>query len=169
MEKDFELNLATRGFNFQKDLSGYYYLTNKNRISLPIKVQLVCSRPINTIIHGSQNGNELDAIGYFQFRLVPDQKQDYLVFSFQNLRNESIQYMIIPPDELRRRLKKNIIRYISDKYFEIRLWLMDGNLYDTTYLGVEGEWYYLSKGRGGRMIDSTHWNYTKFLKNWNLG
>jgi len=168
LKSDFEKTLMERGYIYQCDTDGYYIIFKKNRIQPPIKVQLLCSRPINTIIHGSQNGNDLDAIGYFQFRLVPDQKQDYLAFSFQNLRNESIQYMIIPPDELRRRLKKNIIRYISDEYFEIRLWLMDGNLYDTTYLGVEGEWYYLSKGRGGRMIDSTHWNYTKFLKNWNL-
>ncbi len=47
--------------------------------------------------------------------------------------------MIIPPDELRRRLEKNIIRYISDEYFEIRLWLIEGNLYDTSALGCEGE------------------------------
>jgi hypothetical protein len=62
-----------------------------------------------------------------------------------------------------------MIRYRTGEHLELRLWLMDSNLYDTTTLGVEGEWFYLSKGRGGRMIDSTIWNYTKFHNNWILG
>ncbi|MBN2728778.1 MAG: hypothetical protein JXR53_06095 [Bacteroidales bacterium] len=46
---------------------------------------------------------------------------------------------------------------------------MDGHLVDTTSMGLEGEWYYLSKGvGGGSMIDGTDWNYTRFWNNWIL-
>lgn len=57
---------------------------------------------------------------------------------------------------------------MSSEYFELRLWMMDGRLYDTSNLGLEGEWYYLSEGLGGRMIDQTDWNYTRFLNHWVL-
>ena len=148
---------------------GYYNISPRNRIVLPTLVKLVKSKPINLIIHGSQNGNELDGIGTFQFTLNSKPNPDYHIFTFKHLRNGTYQYMIIPTEELRRRSKKNLIRYRSGEHLELRLWLMDGNLYDTTTLGIEGEWFYLSKGRQGRMIDSTHWNFTCFWNHWILG
>lgn len=169
MKSIFEKELSKQGFSFQETSGRYYNIVQKNWIVLPTKAQLVISKPINLIHHGSQNGNELDAIGYFHFSLNSEHTPDYLVFAFKHLRNDSIQYMIIPTDELRKRLEKNIIRYMSGEYFEFRLWLMDGYLYDTTNLGLEGEYYYLSEGKGGRMIDGTIWNYTSFLNHWVLG
>jgi hypothetical protein len=83
--------------------------------------------------------------------------------------NDNIEYMIIPTREIRRRLKKNIIRYMNGDYFELRLWLMDGHLYETTFFGLESEWYYLSKSIGGRMIHTTIWNYTNYLNKWTPG
>ncbi|GAH18094.1 unnamed protein product, partial [marine sediment metagenome] len=41
-------------------------------------------------------------------------------------------FPIVPTIELRKRLEKNPIRYRSGEYVELRLWLMDNNLYDTT-------------------------------------
>ena len=156
MEKEFELNLVNRGFNYEKcQTAGYYTIIKKNRIQPPISVQLVVSRPINQIIHGSQNGNELDGIGYFHFSLNSEQSPDLLVFAFKHSRNGTSQYIIIPTKELRRRLKKNIIRYRSGEHIELRLWLMDDHIYDTTSMGLEGEYYNLSKGKRGRMIDET--------------
>lgn len=140
-----------------------------SRIDLPIMVQLVISRPINPIIHGSQNGNEIDAIGYFRFKLSTDEKPDIVIFEFQHLRDSSSVYMIIPAETLRNRLGKNKIKSLSKEYFELRLWLMEGQLFDTTNFGLEAEWYYLSDGKGGRMIEGTIWNYTSFLDNWILG
>jgi hypothetical protein len=92
-----------------------------------------------------------------------------MVFSFQHMGNDNSEYMIIPTQELKRRLKMNMIRYRNGEHLELRLWLMGDQLYDTTSMGLEGEWYYLSKGIGGRMIDSTIWNYTPFRNNWILG
>ena len=140
MKSVFEKDLSKQGFSFQETSGGYYNIVPKNRIVLPTKLQLVNSKPINLIIHGSQNGNILAAVGYFHFRfLQSDLKPDYLVFAFQHLRDDSIEYMVIPTGTLRERLTKNIIRSWSDEYFELRLWLIDGLLYDTTNFSLEGE------------------------------
>jgi hypothetical protein len=166
MKSTFEKELIKQGFVFQETSEGYYNITPKSRIVLPTLVQLVISKPVSLIIHGSQNGNELDSIGYFHFSLNSEQSPNNLIFAFKHLRKGSAQYMIIPTEELRKRLMKNLIRYRSGEHLELRLWLMDSNLYDCTNLGLEGEYYYLSKGKGGRMIDHTEWNYTRFLNNW---
>ena len=169
MKIEFEGKLKEEGYSYNIDPVGYYTISPINRIVLPIKVQLVVSKPVNQIIHGSQNGNEVDAIGYFRFKLTAEEKPDIVIFVFEHLRDGSPVYMIIPEETLRKRLEKNIIRLRSDKYFDLRLWLMDGQLYDTTNFGLEAEWYYLSDGKGGRMIEPTFWNYTSFLNNWILG
>ena len=166
MKSIFEKELTKQGFLFQETSDGYYKITQKNRIVQPISIQLIISKPINLLFHGSQN--ELDGIGYFHFTLNSEHNQDYFVFAFKHLRNVLTQYMIIPTEELRKRLMKNLIRYRSGEHLELRLWLMNDHLYDTTDLSLEGEWFYLSKGRGGRMIDHTIWNYSEFLNNWVL-
>ncbi len=169
MKPEFESKLKQEAYSYNIDPVGYYKITPVNRIELPLKVQLVVSKPINEIIHGSQNGNEIDAIGYFRFKLATEEKPDLVIFVFQHLRDSCPVYMIIPVETLRKRLEKNIIRSRSNEHFELKLWLMDDKLYDTTNLGLEGEWYYLSDGKGGRMIEPTIWNYTSFLNNWVLG
>jgi len=168
MNPEFESKLKSKGYSYNIDPIGYYNISPIGRISLPIKVQLVKSRPINEIFHGSQNGNKIDAIGYFRFKLATEGRPDIIIFEFQNLRDDSSVYMIIPEETLRIRLEKNIIRSRSNEYFELRLWLMDDKLFDTTNLGLEGEWYYLSDRKGGRMIEPTIWNYTSFFNNWIL-
>jgi hypothetical protein len=168
MKTEFESKLKSKGYSYNINHEGYYKISPIKRLSLPMKVQLVKSKPIKEIIHGSQNGNEIDAIGYFRFKLATDEKPDIIIFEFKHLRDGSSVYMIIPEETLRKRLEKNIIRSRSNEYFELRLWLMDDHLYDTTNLGLEGEWYYLSDRKGGRMIEPTIWNYTSFLNNWIL-
>ena len=77
--------------------------------------------------------------------------------------------MIVPTEELRKRLKKNLIRDRSGEHQELTLWMMDGTLYDTSSMGAEAERYYQSKGFGERMISGTIWNYTPFWNKWILG
>jgi len=168
MKTEFESKLKEKDYSYNLETNGYYKITPIKRIELPLVVQLVESKPINHIIHGSQNGNELDAIGHFHFKLATGVNPDLVIFVFQHLRNKDEVYMIIPAETLRKRLEKNIIRSLSNEYFELRLWLMDGHLYDTTNFGLEAEWYYLSDGKNGRMIEPTIWNYTSFLNNWVL-
>lgn len=169
MKTEFESQLKSKGYSYNINPNGYYKISPVKQISLPIRVQLVESKPINEIIHGSQNANAIDAIGYFRFRLDTEEKPDLVVFGFEHLRDSSSVYMIIPEETLRKRLEKNIIRSRSNDYFELRLWLMNDQLFDTTSMGLEAEWFYLSDGKGGRMIEPTLWNYTSFLNNWILG
>ena len=168
MIEDFRNKLKEERYSYSLNPYGYYVISPINRINLPMVVQLVQSKPIDQIIHGSQNGNEVDAIGYFRFRLDTEKKPDIVTFVFQQLKDNRPVFMIIPAEILRARLLKNKIRSLSNEYFELRLWLMDGKLFDTTNFGLEAEWYYLSDGKGGRMIEPTIWNYTSFLNNWIL-
>lgn len=169
MKTEFETKLKEEGYSYNISIDGYYKLSKINRIDFPLKVQLVESNPINEIIHGSQNANSIDAIGHFRFKLSPESLPDLVIFVFQHLRDDSPVYMIIPAETLRKRLMKNKIRSLSDEYFELRLWLMDDQLYDTTNFGLEAEWYYLSDRKGGRMIEPTIWNYTTFHNDWSFG
>ena len=82
MNTEFERKLVDEGYSYQSIPDGYYKITPKNRIVLPTLVQLVISKSIYPIIHGSQNGNEIDAIGYFHFTLNSEHNPDYLVFAF---------------------------------------------------------------------------------------
>ena len=168
MIEDFRNKLKEERYSYSLNPYGYYVISPINRINLPMVVQLVQSKPIDQIIHGSQNGNEVDAIGYFRFRVDTEKKPDIVIFVFQQLEDNRPVFMIIPAETLRARLLKNKIRSLSNEYFELRLWLMDGKLFDTTNFGLEAEWYYLSDGKGGRMIEPNIWNYTSFLNNWTL-
>jgi hypothetical protein len=168
MNTEFENKMKQEGYSFNIDPEGYYKISPVKQISLPIKVQLVESKPINEIIHGSQNASAIDAIGFFRFKLDTEEKPDIIIFQFEHFRDGSSVYMIIPEETLRKRLEKNIIRSRSNEYFELRLWLMNDQLFDTTSMGLEAEWFYLSDGKGGRMIEPTIWNYTSFLNSWIL-
>ena len=170
MVKNFETNLIKHGFRYSKYEKGYYEIQHLHRIRPPLRIQFLPSKPINRTMHWSQNGLTLDGIGAYYFSLKNSLwNPEIMIFSFLEMNHQTYEYMIISTQELRRRLEKNPIRYRTGEHIELRLWLMDGNLYDTTHFGIETEWYYLSRGRGGRMIDGTIWNYTRFLNNWVLG
>lgn len=64
MKIEFEKELSRQGYIFQETVDRYYNIKPKNRIVQPLSVQLIISTPINLTYHGSQNGNELDGIGY---------------------------------------------------------------------------------------------------------
>ena len=168
LKSELEQKLKNKGYSYSLNPDGYYIISPLNRINLPIIAQVVESIPINQTVHGSQNGHEPDAIGFFRFKLAIDPQPDMVIFVFQHLRNGSSVYMIIPAEILRKRLMKNKIMSMSEEYFELRLWLMDDKLYDTSNFGLEAEWFYLSDRKGGRMIEPPIWNYTSFLNNWIL-
>jgi len=80
MREEIRNKLKEEGYDYNLNPDGYYIISPTKRINLPIKVQLVESKPINEIIHGSQNGNEIDAIGYFRFKLETEEKPDIIIF-----------------------------------------------------------------------------------------
>jgi hypothetical protein len=161
METEFETKLIDLGFTYHSHLDGYFIICQKNKVSCSVKVQLVCSETVNEEEYGSHNGNEIHGIGVFRFRLPPTGKEpDFLILAFQNKITQYEEYVIIPTDELKRRLIK-----INHK-FEVVFWLMGNSVYNATSIGLEGEWYFLSQGVNGRLADGSDLDFTKFLNNW---
>lgn len=79
-----------------------------------------------------------------------------------------VEFVIVSDDVLRSRFQKLNRIPVTRKKAELTLWLMpDNTLFDTTKISIEGEWYYLSKGLGGRMADGGIIDYSKYLNNWN--
>ena len=51
----------------------------------------------------------------------------------------------------------------------LTLWLMpDRKVYDTTGLSMEGEYWFLCTGSGGRIADGGDMDYTGFLNSWEI-
>ena len=93
--------------------------------------------------------------------------QDFLILAFQNTNKHCVDFIIIPTMELMKRLNKENRISTDNHEVEIVFWLMpDNHLYETTDIGVEAEWYYMSKGVNGRMANGTEWDYTEFLNDW---
>ncbi len=167
-ESSFEQELTEKGFQVVTERNGTINLTQTGNISTSIVIQLIISNEIDAYRNGSHNNNEVDGIGLFNFDLPSDEsKPDYFILAFDNIANVTNEYVIVPTMDLVERInKKHLI--LNDKV-EIQLWLMpDKCVYETTNISVEGEWYFISKGVGGRMADETERDYSKFLNNWDL-
>jgi len=168
MKKEFEGKIIELGFSFGSSIDGFYILRDGQDINHWVNIQLIESILPNMQKYGSKNGNEIQAIGIFIFKRIKTvPKPDFFIFTFRNSHNNLPEYLIIPEDELERRL----ITANSDsncyKMIKLVFWLMkDGSVYNTTNISPEGEWYYMSKGTNGRMADGTDWDFTGFLNVW---
>lgn len=166
-EKLFEEKIFELGYSFSRQQVGFYVLFGENHF---LTVRLMISEQPNLLIHGSKNGIDLQAIGLFKFKQsLFDQSPDFYILMFQNIYNQRIEYLIIPNDELIKRLSLWSFVSAQQKSFRIVFWLLpDNSIYHTTRISPEGEWYSLSKGVGGRMVDKTDMDFTTFLNNWGL-
>ena len=159
----------------EHDLSVYfhrndhYILIKDSDSSRIVSIQLICSTQINPVVHGSHNGNEISGIGHFKFTIPKwEDHFNFYVFAFVNDTKTDSEFVIVSYEVLRSRLTKLNRIPAGGKKAELTLWLMpDRCVYDYTNISVEGEWYYLSKGIGGRMADGTDWDYREYLNNWN--
>jgi hypothetical protein len=169
IKTEFENKLKELGFSYQCNTDGIYILYENNNTDHIVHTQLILSEPIDKVIHGSQNNNKIQALGFFKFQLPPiENETDLIIFAFQNISNPCFEFIIIPSKELRRRLVERDQISTDNQEVEIVFWLMpDNHLYETTHIGVEAEWYFLSKGVNGRMADGTDWDYSEYLNNWN--
>lgn len=168
MKTQFESKLIELGFSYQSNPDCCYILNPNNGVNQTIKVRLICSEPVDGNKYGSNNGNEIESIGVFKFKLNSSESDSYFTtFAFQNSIKHQIEFIIIHTDELNRRLTKENRTRNGNHTRNIVFWLMpDRYIYNCTDVGIEGEWYYLSKGLNGRMADKTEWNYTEFLNDW---
>lgn len=168
MKTDFEKKLKDLGFSYKCNTDGLYILCLNNDPNCIINAQLIYSEPIKTALKVSNNGNEIEAIGSFNLKLMRRGKGPYFfILVFPNTCNHIAEFIIIPKIELVRRLNRSNRISIDNQDIEIVFWLMaDRFLYECTGVGIEWEWYYLSRGLNGRMVDGTEWDYSEFLNDW---
>jgi len=166
--KEFEKKIIALGFSYSSSKEGSYLLHDENDINLSINVRLIESKSPDTQIHGSKIGIDIQAIGLFKFKQIKTEpKPDFFIFTFRNSSKNLHEYLIIPEEELERRVIKSNFGFNHDKRIKIVFWLMtDGTIYNKTDISIEGEWYLLSKGVCGRMADGTFWDFTDFLNEW---
>ena len=168
IKTEFEKKLKELRISYKSNTNGSYILNKNNATDRILTAQLILPEPIYEVIHGSRNNNKIQAIGLFKLRLPMEVKeQDFLILPLQNTNKHCDDFIIISIMELMKRLNKENRISTDNHEVEIVFWLMpDNQLYETTDLSVEGEWYYLSKGPHGRMAEHTEWDYTEFLNDW---
>lgn len=168
MQIDFEKRVLELGLSYRVHHDDFYTISNPMGGGNHVKVRLISTIPLIKREHESKNGNEVQAIGMFKFMLpasglIPD----ILGFAFYNAVKNQVEFLIIPTDELMSRLVRKNPGYVHGKRVQMVIWLMsDGWVYDTKDISPEGEWYFMSKGRNGRMADGTKVDYTKFRNCW---
>lgn len=169
IKPELEKKLNEFGLSYQGRTDNSYLLCTTNGEDQKIIIKLICSDQVDESALGSRNSNLLQAIGNFKFRLpIEVNEPDIYIFAFYNSETHSIEYVIIPSKDIRRRLAKESQIAARDKDIEIVFWLMlDNRLYETKSKGIEWEWYFLSKGNNGRLADRTDFDYTEFLNDWN--
>ena len=169
MKADFEKKLEENGFSHHCNTIGLYSLGLSDDTNRSFQVQFISSEPVDESVLGSCNGNSVKSIGHFKFRLsIGVNEPDFYIFAFSNTKTHSKEYIIIPAQDIRRRLAKESQIATGNKEIEIVFWLMpDKRLFETKSKGIEWEWYFLSKGRNGRLADRTDYDYTEFLNDWN--
>ena len=167
-KEKFISKVAELGYTILQERDNTFSLNLNEVNSREIKIRLIISEPVIERIHGSHNGNKIQAIGYFKLKLPKKfNEPNIYIFAFSNTPDNKVEFVIIPFSELISRLNARNRIVNSDREIEIVFWLMpDSSLYETTNIGAEGEWYFMSKGKGGRMADETEWDYTTFLNNW---
>ena len=172
MKTEFEKKLKEHGFSYQWHSDDFYILSRNEDAGRKIKVQLISAEPVLEVLRMSHNGNKLQAVGSFKLKLMNiTEGNDIFIFAFENTINQGFEFIIISSKEFKRRLIESYRIPRDNLVLNIVFWLLsdgynDNKLYETTDVGIEWEWYFLSKGEKGRMVDNTDLDYTEFLNNW---
>jgi hypothetical protein len=159
--------LRQNGLTVYFNKNNFFILIKGNDSSRIVAIEFVTSTRVKQEIHSSPNGNILSGIGRFKFTIPKwENKINFYVFAFLNTPNREIEYVIVSDEVLRARLKNRNHFPEKGEKAELTLWMMqDKKVYDTEDLSIEGEWYLLSPGSGGRMADGTDMDYTEYLNN----
>jgi len=164
--KTFEDTLDEQGYSYQYYADNIYFIAPNNIPDRITTAKLICSDPIIEKLHGSKNDNEIKTIGYFRFKFPIEGKvQDFYIFAFNNNHDKKVEFVIIPCSELKNRIALRKCITTNNQDIELRFWLLpEGNVFDTTNFGAEGEWYFIA----GRMAKNTILDYSEFLNKWEL-
>lgn len=165
---EFETKLTQFGLSYSYQNEGIYAISSQHDRTNLITVRLLRSLTINKHISGSRNGNELQGIGRFKFKLPASVLEpDFLSFGFQNTVKDQVEFLIIPFQEFWRRHFKINLGINPNRLVEMAFWLMDdGFAYDVTDISLEGEWFFLSNGMNGKMAEGSELDYSDYLNSW---
>ena len=123
-----------------------------------ISTYYIKSLPIEPNKYGSKNDTPIKAIGVFNFDINELSEFEFISLTFPNHVDNRIEEVVITSAELRNRLQSRD----NCPSNLLVLWLMpDGYLYNTTNIGAEGEWWFVSGG----MAKDTILDYTLYLNN----
>lgn len=166
--KNLEKNLIERGITFQRYPDDFYFISLNNEAHRKIRIKLISSDQVNESKQGSKNGTVIQAIGYFRFPLPNgDNEPDFFIFGMEDRAIQGIDYVVLPQEEFSKRIIGKILNPTENRIVEIVFWLMpDRCVYDCTGIGMEGDWYFISKGVNGRMADGTDWDYSEYFNDW---
>lgn len=159
--------LMEHGFYYHHDADNNYSIASNYKPGQITTAKLIGSEPIDERKHGTKNNTEIKAIGYFKFKLSPEGiEPNFYIFAFNNMADNKVEFVIVPTDVLTNRLNQRKCNTDKDQEPELQLWLLppENYLFETTYFGGEGEWYFIA----GRMAEKTVWDYTTFLNEWKI-
>lgn len=164
----FELkkNMFENNFRAISEENEIFSFAHEDDLSGPVSLRLILSEQVDTARHRSRNNNPLAGIGVFSFRLPEaDALPDYFILAFENLISQAPEFVVVSNTGFTKRVKER--KLLTDNSVYMRLWMMDDRcVYETTGIGMEGEWYFLGKGINGRMADNTVTDYTGNLNAW---
>ena len=168
MISEFEKKLDQLGLSYQGYPDNSYLFLHDGNAGQTIKVKLICSAQADYLKYGSRNGNIIKSMGIFKFTLLcTETDTDYFILALKGTTYQRTDFVFVPTEELNRRFIKKNRKPTANHRISIVLWLMDDRfIYNCTGIGVEWEWYYLSCGVNGRMIDGSEWDYSEFLNDW---
>jgi len=158
--------LKKNGLNVYFNKNGHFILIHGNDSSRIVNVELIYSKRIDSLFHGSHNDNKVDGIGHFKFNIPKLDKINYYVFAFLNTSNHEIEFVIVPDEILHNRFQNQNRIPTGAKKAELTLWLMDERFVYEAPISFESEWYFMSSGVGGRMVDGGKMDYSEYLNNW---
>ena len=140
MQIEFDKKLAAMGLSYNVHHDVFYTISSLTGRENHSVVRLILSLPVNKQVYGSKNGNEVQAIGRFKFKLPSlGIEPDILSFAFQNTVKNRAEFIIIPSQEFLRRHAQMNPKSVRRKGVEMVFWLMeDGFVYDTTNISAEG-------------------------------
>lgn len=164
----FENKLDELGMSYQHNSEDSYLLFNTTVSKQTVKVKLILSIKSYNVELGSHNGNLVPTIGSFKFKIPPTQNDSELyVLVFGSTNPPRAYFIIIPSDELTKRLVPKVRNLYAGCRISVDFWLLDNKfLYDCTHAGIEWKWYFLSQGPNGRLADSSKWDYSMYLNDW---
>ena len=168
IKSDFRRILKEYNLTVYFNQYNHYTLIHGHDSSRIVSVELVCSTKIDLLLHGSHDNNVVDGIGHFIFTIPKwEEKINFYIFAFFNTEIQTIEYIIVPDEVLRKKYQRLNRLPVGSKKAELTLWLMpDNKVYDTAKISIEGEWYWLSRDADGRMADGTQEDYSEYLNNW---